>query len=280
MELKPGMLTQAQKEDMIARGINQVQIYDRRADPQGNYYDQMSRATGLLSDGKEALVKVTPGDFLGIRRNEDELTKILMSRKDAVLDKMNRQILFTKDGRPILDPYEILPGERDKVQPHEGETIEEAKQRMREELAIDGNRQAQIERDLGIQQFDPNEKVEINEDEVSDEDDDGKDDAENKAKKEQQQALQKRLNKKKLNNVKIDAVRQIKALFKLSQVIVQVFSDVRDNRNNHREQGIKDFNSVLGLYNEVLKGWLSKIVKTPVLTILKKPEENLDFVPL
>ena len=89
----------------------------------------MSRATGKLSDGKEALVKVTPGDFLGIRKNEDELTKILMSRKDAILDKMNRQILFTKDGRPILDPYEILPGEkkdRDEVVPLQGETMQEA----------------------------------------------------------------------------------------------------------------------------------------------------------
>ena len=62
-------------------------------------------------------------------------------------------------------------------------------------------------------------------------------------------------------------------------MIVSVFSDVRDSRNNYRDQGIQDFRSVLGLYNEVLKGWLTKICKTPVLTILRNPGENLDFIP-
>ena len=72
----------------------------------------MSRATGALSQGKKPLEPITNGNFIGVKKNEDELTKILMSRKDQVLDKMNRHILFDKEGRPILDPTVLLPEER------------------------------------------------------------------------------------------------------------------------------------------------------------------------
>ena len=53
---------------------------------------------------EEVFVKAEKEEFLGVRKNEDELTKILMSKQDVVLDKMNRQIIFGPDGMPILDP--------------------------------------------------------------------------------------------------------------------------------------------------------------------------------
>ena len=50
---------------------------------------------------------------------------------------------------------------------------------------------------------------------------------------------------------------------------MQVFTDVREARKEQYDAGIKDFNSVINLYNEVLKGWLIKCVKTPIVTVLK-----------
>lgn len=35
----------------------------------------------------------------------------------------------------------------------------------------------------------------------------------------------------------------------------------------YRDQNIKDFENSLPLYNEVLKGWLIKINKTPIITV-------------
>ena len=55
---------------------------------------------------------------------------------------------------------------------------------MRNELAIDQTRQQQLEEVLDIPPFDANEKVEINEDDVSDEEDGDKNDDEDAEKKE------------------------------------------------------------------------------------------------
>jgi hypothetical protein len=41
-----------------------------------------------------------------------------------------------------------------------------------------------------------------------------------------------------------------------------------------------DFENATQLYNEVLKNWIIRSVKTPVLTIIKQPEDNMDFTGL
>ena len=72
---------------------------------------------------------------------------------------------------------------------------------------------------------------------------------------------------------------QITALFKLVNSIVKSFTEVRQTRLEAKAQGINDFTSVLNLYNEVLKGWLIKSTKTPILTIIKDSYQSLDFIP-
>jgi hypothetical protein len=62
--------------------------------------------------------------------------------------------------------------------------------------------------------------------------------------------------------------------------IVSILEEIRKTRLKDRNQGILDFNNALNLYNEVLKGWIIRCVKTPVLTIIKNSDESLDFIPL
>lgn len=56
--------------------------------------------------------------------------------------------------------------------------------------------------------------------------------------------------------------------------------EVRETRMHYRDQGIADFNNALPLYNEVLRGWLIRSCKTPILTIIKAPDLSMDFVPI
>ena len=56
--------------------------------------------------------------------------------------------------------------------------------------------------------------------------------------------------------------------------------EVRETRMKYRDQGIIDFQNALPLYNEVLRGWVIKCVKTPVLTIIRNPDISMDFIPL
>jgi hypothetical protein len=57
-------------------------------------------------------------------------------------------------------------------------------------------------------------------------------------------------------------------------------SVVRKQRNQERATKILDFQQTLPLYNEVLKSWLIRTVKTPILTIIRQPDEDMDFIPL
>lgn len=59
---------------------------------------------------------------------------------------------------------------------------------------------------------------------------------------------------------------------------MQVLNEVKGTRLGYRETGIQDFKNALPLYNEVLRGWLIKCVKTPVLTIIRLPDRSMDFV--
>ena len=73
---------------------------------------------------------------------------------------------------------------------------------------------------------------------------------------------------------------KITAIFKLTHSVVKAFTEVRNTRLIAKAQGINDFKSAINLYNEVLKGWLIKSVKTPILTILKESFQSLDFIPV
>jgi len=50
---------------------------------------------------EQALKPLKMGQFLGLPRNEDEVTKILISKEDQLRDKMSRQVVFGADNRPI-----------------------------------------------------------------------------------------------------------------------------------------------------------------------------------
>ena len=45
--------------------------------------------------------------------------------------------------------------------------------------------------------------------------------------------------------------------------------EIRKDRLKLRDVGVSDFKNALNLYNEVLRGWLIRCVKTPILTIIK-----------
>ena len=72
----------------------------------------------------------------------------------------------------------------------------------------------------------------------------------------------------------------IAVMFKFMTSVINIMEETRKTRLEHRDIGFMDFNNALKLYNEVLRGWLIKIVKTPVLTIIKLSDESMDFIPL
>ena len=72
----------------------------------------------------------------------------------------------------------------------------------------------------------------------------------------------------------------IAVMFKFMTSVINILEETRKTRLEHRDLGFSDFNNALKLYNEVLRGWLIKIVKTPVLTIIKLGDESMDFIPL
>ena len=43
---------------------------------------------------------------------------------------------------------------------------------------------------------------------------------------------------------------------------------------------MNDFEAALPLYNEVLRSWIIRSVKTPILTIIQQPDVSMDFIPL
>ena len=94
--------------------------------------------------------------------------------------------------------------------------------------------------------------------------------------------LKERINKakKRYSKGEVTNGRLLIALFKTVTSVVQVLSVVRKQRNQERATKILDFQQTLPLYNEVLKSWLIRTVKTPILTIIRQPDEDMDFVPL
>ena len=72
----------------------------------------------------------------------------------------------------------------------------------------------------------------------------------------------------------------MRAIFKTVTSIIQVLAEVRESINLERDQRVLDFQNVLPLYNEVLKTWLIRCVKTPILTVIRQPDSDMDFIPL
>ena len=98
---------------MLNLGLVNIEVYERLIDPDTNkFLDQKSNITGSKfgSQFKAAAFKpLAQGQFLGLARNEDEVTKILMSKEDQLKDKLNRQVVFGADNKPIVE----IPGDED-----------------------------------------------------------------------------------------------------------------------------------------------------------------------
>lgn len=71
----------------------------------GEYLDERGE------DDDRAFGAAREARFVGIALNNDELTQILMSKKDQVYDRMTRQIVFGPNGKPVLDPGSLLDAE-------------------------------------------------------------------------------------------------------------------------------------------------------------------------
>ena len=98
---------------MINLGLMDIEVYERLYDPETNkYIDQQTEISGSRFGSEyrqKALKPMQQGQFLGLLRNEDEVTKILISKEDQLRDKMGRQVVFGADNRPIM----TIPGEED-----------------------------------------------------------------------------------------------------------------------------------------------------------------------
>lgn len=88
-----------------------------------------------------------------------------------------------------------------------------------------------------------------------------------------------RLKKGKNKDKEIKGGRLIQVTFKFVNTIVNILDEIRKDRLKLRDVGIADFKNALNLYNEVLRGWVIRCVKTPILTIIKKSDDNFDFIP-
>ena len=120
----------------------------------------------------------------------------------------------------------------------------------------------------------------VDDNDVSDYDDeiDGK--AKNRDKAERFNQIKDRLRKGKFSKETVRGGRLLRAVFKTVTSIIQVLAEVRESRNLERDQRVLDFQNVLPLYNEVLKTWLIRCVKTPILTVIRQPDVDMDFIPL
>lgn len=219
-------LTKKQKEQFLALGLMDIEVLERKVDPEtGKYYDQLSgfedqsskkSRKGRFADAEEpqAHAHLRPGAFLGLARNEDEVTKILISKNDQLKDKLNRQVVFGPDG-PIEAPEgDVAPKQLDQQlldRAFGGDTDEDGTDeeeavplidKLRQELAVDLQKQKALEQELNIPKFEKDEQVEVADEDVSDEEEVGDaDDANNKKKAEQYQIIKDRLRKNKGGNL-------------------------------------------------------------------------------
>ena len=93
----PKKMDKKLKAQMLANGQIVAEVFNRRIDPDtGQYVD-------LADDNPEALEQAHQGQFIGLSRNEDDVTKILISKEDLLRDKLNRQVVFGPDGKPIVN---------------------------------------------------------------------------------------------------------------------------------------------------------------------------------
>ena len=143
--------------------------------------------------------------------------------------------------------------------------------KMREELAVDKQRQQEIQDQLNIPFFNKDENVEIDEDEVSDIQstmltEHGGNEAD---KKEEYNRIKDRIKRQKNKGKEVRGGRLIATMFKLVTSLVDVMNEVRHQRHQERDQGLSDFEAALPLYNEILRSWVIRSVKTPILTIIK-----------
>lgn len=89
-----------------------------------------------------------------------------------------------------------------------------------------------------------------------------------------------RIKKGKTKDKDIRGGRLVQVTFKFVNTLVNILDEIRKDRLRHRDIGITDFKNALNLYNEVLRGWAIRCVKTPMLTIIKASDESMDFIPL
>ena len=195
-----------------------MEVFDRRIDPETNQpYDDQSNASrfaqGLDLDGEPLLNQMQPGEFVGLQKNEDELTRLLVTKDDQIKEIMNRQIVFGRDGKPILDKaagkQDGLSKDITSMQGRESPDIDpylqeqDLIQRMKEELAVDQTKQLQLQKDLNLPKFEMGEQIQVDEDEVSDDlselgDEDDEDEQRNQALKDNYNKIKERLKKQKL----------------------------------------------------------------------------------
>ena len=100
---------------MLKLGLMNIEVYDRLYDPNTNkFLDLKSNISGSKFDTqyKETAFKpLALGQFLGLARNEDDVTKILISKEDQLKDKLSRQVVFGADNKPITN----IPGDEDVI---------------------------------------------------------------------------------------------------------------------------------------------------------------------
>ena len=115
-------------------------MFNRKIDPETGQYVQEAE------DNPDALEHANQGQFIGLARNEDDVTKILISKEDLLRDKLNRQVVFGPDGKPIVNLEEDagdkeLEGLLDLDDPDAQDLVDvdglPLIDRLRQELAVD-----------------------------------------------------------------------------------------------------------------------------------------------
>ena len=122
---------------------------------------------------------------------------------------------------------------------------------------------------MNLPAFERDEKVDVDEVDVSDYDEEVDGREKNRDKTERFNQIKDRLKKGKFSKEGVRGGRLLRALFKTVTSVIQVLAEVRAARNLERDQRVLDFQNVLPLYNEVLKTWLIRCVKTPILTVIR-----------
>ena len=79
-------------------------------------------------------------------------------------------------------------------------------------------------------------------------------------------------------NVKKGSIKYFRCIVRTVITTLRLFRESIKNKLNSRQNKILDLQNMLEMYNDIMKGWLMKSIKRPLVSILNDPNLSFDFM--